>query len=652
MGLVMRLRSVLLLACLGSLAFGVSAASAAVTSSHITAPASGGYYQKNTDTPSDPAHQITVTGTSNGTTGDTVDIVCTYPGGSSPAEDDVADGVPVAAGGSFSYTGPPPKAEQLCVLRAITNGDTTLPGDLSPYTGPTIASGDFRRSVLSSGPNSGVTYDFYDNAAQFNGDADYQSVGDGGLYDAYPQDSGDLVEGADLFFAENYLENNNTDRPDIRIDSQPAYDSYQAEQISSTATGFPAVTFSSSQNPITGDLSVQESEPLVKCSPDDTVYPATSTSCTSFQPTGLTFNRTITQTSSGRQARLVDTYVSSGAQHALDVRYGQDFDKSDAGFRFPGESAYSTHTTGDVEPSPHTVPASIFVNYENTLADGDESGAQGAITLGDQPTSIYFVPQGDSGQTHLTFTYQRTVPAGGSTTLRTTYSWAFTKADAQGLALAAQQALTPPATGTYAATGVSATTATLRGVVNANAQATTYHFQYGTTRNYRSTTSPVAINGNSLTPVSAVISGLQPNTTYHYRLVASNASGPSTGQDVTFKTGAGLRFGHFKIKGTAATIPLRCLFTMGRCRGAITATIRVRVRHNHHTHTVTRTLGHSGYSIAAGHLGKITVKLNHTGRVYLARAHNHKLRVRFTIKLGNTVTKSQVLTFKAAARRR
>ena len=39
--------------------------------------------------------------------------------------------------------------------------------------------------------------------------------------------------------------------------------------------------------------------------------------------------------------------------------------------------------------------------------------------------------------------------------------------------------------------------------------------------------------------VSATLSGLLPGTTYHYRLVATNADGTSAGADATFTAGGG-----------------------------------------------------------------------------------------------------------------
>src|SRR5919204_1986448 len=96
-----------------------------------------------------------------------------------------------------------------------------------------------------------------------------------------------------------------------------------------------------------------------------------------------------------------------------------------------------------------------------------------------------------------------------------------------------------PAVSTGGATAVTTTSATLSGTVNPEGEATTYYFQYGASTAYGSTTpSPAASAGSGTMNVnaSAAAGSLTPNTTYHYRLVATNASGTNTGADHTFKT--------------------------------------------------------------------------------------------------------------------
>ena len=94
----------------------------------------------------------------------------------------------------------------------------------------------------------------------------------------------------------------------------------------------------------------------------------------------------------------------------------------------------------------------------------------------------------------------------------------------------------PVTTGSAAA--VAVTSATLSGVVNPSGLATTAVFEYGLTTAYGSTAAVTLspTNGSVHQQVSVVLSGLAAETTYHYRLVASNSSNPAPGMDKSFTT--------------------------------------------------------------------------------------------------------------------
>jgi streptogramin lyase len=97
-----------------------------------------------------------------------------------------------------------------------------------------------------------------------------------------------------------------------------------------------------------------------------------------------------------------------------------------------------------------------------------------------------------------------------------------------------------PATVTDPATAITETGAVLNGSINPVGLQTTYHFEYGTTAAYGSRV-PVGIDaiagGTYLTRAfNRTLTGLQPGTTYHYRLVATNSVGVSPGEDRTFTT--------------------------------------------------------------------------------------------------------------------
>jgi plastocyanin len=93
-----------------------------------------------------------------------------------------------------------------------------------------------------------------------------------------------------------------------------------------------------------------------------------------------------------------------------------------------------------------------------------------------------------------------------------------------------------PAVTTNLATNVAAFSATLNGSVNPRGATTTVHFQYGLTTSYGSTTPMQTQTGNTFRPISANISGLLANRTYHFRIGAHNNGGTSFGADRTFTT--------------------------------------------------------------------------------------------------------------------
>lgn len=94
-----------------------------------------------------------------------------------------------------------------------------------------------------------------------------------------------------------------------------------------------------------------------------------------------------------------------------------------------------------------------------------------------------------------------------------------------------------PSVEAKSATGITAFGATLNGAVNPNGSETKYYFEYGATESYGSkTTEASAGSGTSLTEVSKAVSGLEPETVYHFRLVAKNSGGTVYGPDHTLTT--------------------------------------------------------------------------------------------------------------------
>lgn len=107
----------------------------------------------------------------------------------------------------------------------------------------------------------------------------------------------------------------------------------------------------------------------------------------------------------------------------------------------------------------------------------------------------------------------------------------------------------PPTVVTGSASTVTTESASLNATVNPNGEPVSdCHFEYGTSIPYATSVACGALPGSGKTAVavSADITGLSPNTVYHFRIVATNPGGTSTGEDQTFRSGEPPEFGRCK----------------------------------------------------------------------------------------------------------
>lgn len=207
--------------------------------------------------------------------------------------------------------------------------------------------------------------------------------------------------------------------------------------------------------------------------------------------------------------------------------------------------ADQTFTTG-VSPPTASTGAATSVTTTSAVMNGtvNANGLSTNVSFEWGLTAAYGVtnsasPNPVTGSTNTAVTFN-------PTTLlpNTTYHYRVVAQNAGGTVYGADMSFTTnasPTVTTDAATSVTTTGATLNGTVNANNQSSTVTFEYGLTTAYGTTVtadqSPVA--GGVDTAVSKAISSLTPSTTYHYRVVATNASGTSYGADMTFTTTVG-----------------------------------------------------------------------------------------------------------------
>jgi hypothetical protein len=114
--------------------------------------------------------------------------------------------------------------------------------------------------------------------------------------------------------------------------------------------------------------------------------------------------------------------------------------------------------------------------------------------------------------------------------------WIFTK-DANGVVVS-MAAPGPPLAVTGAAGPISDHGASVNASIDPQLNDTTWSIEYGRTSAYGSKTAPQSLPASTVgsAGVTAALAGLDPRSTYHYRVVASNPAGVTTGADMTFDT--------------------------------------------------------------------------------------------------------------------
>src|SRR4029450_5531770 len=89
----------------------------------------------------------------------------------------------------------------------------------------------------------------------------------------------------------------------------------------------------------------------------------------------------------------------------------------------------------------------------------------------------------------------------------------------------------PPVVATKPATLIASFSATLNGSLDPHGSSPTVYSDDATTTSYGSTTPMQTRAGDTYRNIAANISGLNPNTLYHFRIVATNGAGTRFGGD-------------------------------------------------------------------------------------------------------------------------
>ncbi len=301
------------------------------------------------------------------------------------------------------------------------------------------------------------------------------------------------------------------------------------------------------------------------------VPPAVTTdAATGVNPTNATLNGTVNANNSntavsfdygrdtnyGRTVVATQGTVTGSVNTPINAGISPLLPNSTYHYRAVGVSIGGTTNGADMHFTTGPGPA---VSTDNATAVGVTGATlNGTVNANNENTTVTF-------EYGLTATYGNTVPAdqspvsGSANTAvskalaflpaSTTYHYRAVGQNASGTTYGADKTFTTgpahpdaPTAITLTASGVGTTGATLRGSVDSKNQSTTITFEYGTTTAYGTTVtadqSPVVYDGGAVT-VTKTITGLTPNTTYYYRVVAQNAFGTAYGADMTFFTSAG-----------------------------------------------------------------------------------------------------------------
>lgn len=375
-------------------------AQAEVTSSNVTTPSNPTYLLN--DQTDVPVATTTVAGTTNGTTGDTVDLRCRYD---QTSYNTVASGVPVNADGSFSTEVDLDMfPDDACTLHAVDGSVGT--SEYFRYDGPLVAVSRIEGlTTVPDGPNAGLVTDYDVRTTGIGGYFDLSSAGEQGIRDSagYAPDldeaSGGWDEAAELGGKD---EDGSGIRNQLLVDGRNAYTPDQARDAyfgdgapggpldSYEAPGLPGITLTAS---VSGtSVIVTETFALVRCNNADTTEPD-ATNCSEWLPTGVRVVRRW-EVREGHTAFLSDTYESAdGAAHSIDPIYFQDVETSEIGWQIDGSEEfvhYEGVTLGNAELPDRPFGMSAMENDDDP--DGIENYHVG-VAFAEPPQEIRFTEE-------------------------------------------------------------------------------------------------------------------------------------------------------------------------------------------------------------------------------------------------------------------
>jgi hypothetical protein len=401
--------------------------------------------------------KIAVAGTATGLTVADVEIRCYY--GAEPAGyRTIAGKVPVADDAFSVEASTFELPNALCQLRAVPETSplptkpALPPGEDERFEGPLVVASEFVPETSNYyAASSTLTGTF------FLGGYALESF----LYSAAGHDNAQLFYGAANLSASVADET----RSSVEVDGSDAYLPKAAREVEedfkkeaerkkasfTPPTGKPAVAVEDHFDEASRQMTVEERDPVVKCSPEPATYPPTPSSCTSFVATGVEVQRTWQTSDEDHVAALTETWSSSdGAAHTVSVRYFDEMASAKGGgaYEFPGETSFVPTREGEVTTLPAGPRAILYRTAEKLTEIGDDEHPQGAIVYDTAPSEAIQITSGSRNGTYNSFEapYLLPIPAGGSSApVRMTFVQAFALTEVDALVAAAIAGYEPSA---------------------------------------------------------------------------------------------------------------------------------------------------------------------------------------------------------------
>jgi hypothetical protein len=217
----------------------------------------------------------------------------------------------------------------------------------------------------------------------------------------------------------------------------------------------------------------------------------------------------------------------------------------------PADGVVQSFTTRGISPVVSTGAAS-----EVLQASADVTGTIGPVGVvqpGGAETYYYYQygPTTEYGQSTASAgagvdVGSGTSPVGAPATLvpltpGVTYHYRLVAWNEEGTSYGQDQTFTTPAglsptASTGPASGISGSEATISGTIDPEGKETSYRFEYGANTEYGTEAFGTVLPELGVQTVTLSLRGLDPGTTYHYRIVVSNPGGSSIGADQSFTT--------------------------------------------------------------------------------------------------------------------